>query len=88
MKKILLLALIFVSCKTQKEIPSEEVERTYILIDDHYVEMVSDEFGNQYLRYLIEDKPIFIPFPFETESAEDSIHSFQAKIPTDDKRRI
>jgi len=84
MKKILLLALIFVSCKAQKDVSSEE-EKTYILIDGNHVEMVADEFGNQYLKqYSSENMPVYIPFPFETESTEDSLHSFQAKIPTND----
>lgn len=83
MKKILLLALIFVSCKAQQEVSSEE-EKTYILIDGEHVEMVSDEFGNQYIKQFIDNTPVFIPFPFETESAQDSLHSLHAKIPTND----
>jgi hypothetical protein len=89
MKKILLLALIFVSCKAQEEISSEEEEKTYILIDGKHIELVADEFGNQYLKqYTYGPRAMYIPFTFETESAEDSIHSFQAKIPTNDERRF
>jgi hypothetical protein len=87
MKKILLLMLIFVSCKTQEEISFKE-EKTYILIDGNHVEMVADEFGNQYLKqYPCNDTPIYIPFPFETEEESDSLRSLQAKIPKDDDSR-
>lgn len=86
MKKILLLALIFVSCKAQKEVSSEEEEKTYIIVDGNHIEMVADEFGNQYLKqYSSENMPIYIPFPFETESAQDSLNSLHAKIPTHDQ---
>jgi hypothetical protein len=84
MKKILLLILIFVSCKTQEEVFSEQ-EETYILIDGKHIEMVADEFGNQYLKQHTYLNTIYIPFPFETESAKDSLNSLHAKIPTYDK---
>lgn len=88
MKKILLLALIFVSCNTTQKVSSDE-EKTYILIDGENVEMVADEYGNQYLKqYTYGPRAIYIPFTFETEEAEDSLHSFQAKIPTNDQRRF
>lgn len=80
MKKILLLMLIFVSCKTQ-----EEQEKTYVLIDGNHIEMVSDEFGNQYLKQHTYLNTVYIPFPFETESAQDSLNSLHVKILTYDK---
>lgn len=85
MKKILLLALIFVSCKAQKEVSSDE-EKTYIIVDGNHIEMVADEFGNQYLKqYPCGDVPVYIPFPFETEDELDSLNSLHAKIPTHDQ---
>jgi hypothetical protein len=86
MKKILLLALIFVvSCKASQEVSSEE-EKTYIIVDGNHIEMVADEFGNQYLKqYSSENMPIYIPFPFETEEELDSLNSLHAKIPTNDQ---
>jgi hypothetical protein len=89
MKKLICIALLFfVSCKAQKQSSSEE-EKTYILIDGNHVEMVADEFGNQYLKQFISDQPVYIPFPFETEEESDSLLMFKAKIPTDnDPRRL
>jgi hypothetical protein len=88
MKNILLLALVFVSCKAQKEVSSDE-EKTYIIVDGNHIEMVADEFGNQYLKQYFgaSNAPIYIPFTFETEEESDSLHSLQAKIPTDDDPR-
>jgi hypothetical protein len=87
-KLILICALFIVSCKTQEEISSEE-EKTYMLIEGNHVEMVADEFGNQYLKQYFgaSNAPIYIPFTFETEEESDSLHSLQAKIPTDDDPR-
>lgn len=80
-----MMVLIFVSCSTSQEVSSEG-EPAYILIDGEHVEMVSDEFGNQYLKqytYGPEGKRhMYIPFPFETEELGDTLHSYQAKIPT------
>lgn len=87
MKKILILALILLSCKAQKSSAPdpEEEEKVYILIDGEHVEMVSDEFENQYLKqYMHDGTYIFIPFPFETEE-EDSLRILQAKISRYDK---
>lgn len=79
MKKFILLALVFfVSCNVT-ETTSEE-EKVYILIDGQHVEMVSDEYGNQYLKQRIDGFDIYVPFPFETEEEGDTLRSFQAKI--------
>jgi hypothetical protein len=88
-KLILICALFIVSCKAQEEVSSAE-EKTYILIDGEHIEMVADEFGNQYLKqYTYMGHYIYVPFTFETEEESDSLHSFQAKIPTnDDPRRF
>lgn len=74
MKKLIWIAvLFFVSCKAPSEIVEDKV---FILIDGEHVELVSDEFGNQYLK---QDK-LFIPFPFETEEVGDTLRAYQAKI--------
>lgn len=76
MKKLIWISLLFfVSCKTASEIDDGQ-EPVYILIDGEHVEMVSDEFGNQYLK----QNGFYIPFPFETDDADDSLHIYQAKI--------
>lgn len=81
MRNILILALILLSCKAQKpSSPEPEEDKVYILVDGEHVEMVADEFGNQYLKQYVQDSVhIFIPFPFETEE-EDSLRILQAKI--------
>lgn len=82
MKKLIgALALFLLSCNAQKV--SSEEEKTYILIDGEHVELVSDEFGNQYLKQRTYLHTIYIPFPFETEEEEDSLRIYQAKIPTE-----
>jgi len=81
MKKLIWISLLFfVSCKAGSEIDDGQ-DPVYILIDGEHVEMVSDEFGNQYLKeYVADGRAIYIPFPFETEEVGDTLHSYQAKI--------
>lgn len=75
---ICILLIFFVSCKAPSEISEE---KAFILIDGKYVEMVADEFDNQYLKqYVADGRAIYIPFPFETEEIEDTLRSYQAKI--------
>ena len=70
---ICILLVFIVSCKAPSEISEE---KTFILIDGEHVEMVADEYGNQYLK----QNGLFIPFPFETEEVGDTLRSYQAKI--------
>lgn len=82
MKRFICIALIFiVSCKA----PQGKDDRIFIEIDGKKIEMVADEYGNQYLKqstYGVYD--IYIPFPFETEEIGDTLHSYQAKIKHND----
>jgi hypothetical protein len=79
MKKLIWITLLFfVSCKAASGI---DEEKTFILIDGEKVEMVSDEYGNQYLKYRTYGPVyIYVPFPFETEEVGDTLHSYEAKI--------
>ena len=79
MKKLIWTPLLFfVSCKATSGI---DEEKAFILIDENHIEMVADEFGNQYLKeYVTDGRAIYIPFPFETEEQEDSLRILQAKI--------
>lgn len=88
MKKLIWISLLFfVSCRTTQS--SSEEERVYINIDGEKIELVSDEFGNQYLKqntYGLHH--IYIPFPFETEEVGDTLHSYEAKIRPHGTRRL
>ena len=78
MKKLIWITLLFfVSCKAASGI---DEEKTFITIDGEKVEMVSDEYGNQYLKQHTYYHDIYVPFPFETEEVGDTLHSYEAKI--------
>lgn len=79
MKKLIWSSLLFfVSCKATSGI---DEDKTFILINGVKVEMVADEFGNQYLKEFVADgRAIYIPFPFETEEVGDTLHSYEAKL--------
>ena len=81
MKKLIWsLLLFFVSCKAASEIDDSQ-EHVYIKIDGQDVELVSDEYGNQYLKQQTYwNMYIYVPFPFETEDIGDTLHSYEAKI--------
>jgi hypothetical protein len=87
MKTLVWLASIFfLSCNAPKNTQEEQQEedKTYILINGEHIEMVADEFGNQYLKQITyEENYIYIPFPFELEE-EESLRIYQAKINRDD----
>jgi len=76
MKKFIWIPVLFlVSCKA----PQKNDDRVFITIDGHRVEMVADEFGNQYLKQSTYMHTIYIPFPFETEDVADTLRSYEAK---------
>ena len=78
---ICILLIFVVSCKA----PQKNDDRVFIEIDGHQIEMVADEYDNQYLKQYVSDgRPIYIPFTFETEEVGDTLHSYQAKIKQDD----
>lgn len=79
MKKLIWISLLFfVSCKTAKN--SSEEEKVFIDVNGEKLQLVSDEYGNQYLKqYTYMGHYIYVPFPFETEEVGDTLHSYQAK---------
>jgi len=78
MSRFICILLIFVvSCKA----PQSGDDRVFIEIDGNKIEMVADEYDNQYLKqYVTDGRPIYIPFTFETEEVGDTLHSYQTKI--------
>ena len=50
---------------------SVQEEKEYINIDGEDVEFVIDEYENPYLKYNIDGKNLYIPFPFETEDEQE-----------------
>jgi hypothetical protein len=86
MKKLIWISLLFfVSCRA----PQKNDDRVFITIDGHRVEMVADEFGNQYLKQQTYwNMYIYVPFPFETEEVGDTLHSYEAKIKPHGTRRL
>lgn len=85
MNKIILLSLLFfVSCsdsfQVRNAVSEQDDTSSYILINGEYVELVSDEFENIYLKQKIDDEHfIYVPFPFETEE-EENLQPIQTKI--------
>jgi len=68
--KLLIIALLLTSCSSLQFSDIQE-EKEYINIDGEDVEFVIDEYENPYLKYNIDGKNLYIPFPFETEDEEE-----------------
>lgn len=64
--KHLLTLLLFSSCGFTQLADTEE-EKNYITINGEDVEFVIDDYENPYLKYTINGKNVYIPFPFETD---------------------
>jgi hypothetical protein len=64
MKYIILLIFLF-GCSPEKQVPTEE--RTYVFIDGRKVELVSDDYGNQYIKQKTGCGTMYIPFTFPVE---------------------
>jgi hypothetical protein len=74
---ILFLMLILTSCNTSKA--QDDVGKVYINIDGKQIELVSDEYGVQYLKqYTAHEYYIYIPYPGETEQT-DSLQFYNTK---------
>jgi hypothetical protein len=82
-KFIWALALFLLSC-SQQDISKTQEEKVFILIDGEEIEMVADEYGNQYLK----QKGFYIPYPFESEEVVDSLSFLEAKTIQHVKRRF
>jgi len=65
----LLVSVLFGACISEK-LTSEQDERVFINIDGHPVELVSDEYENQYLKQKTACGIVYIPFTFPTEEDE------------------
>ena len=76
MRKILLF-LFLASCTPSHPVIEQEPddEKVYINIDGNPIEMVADDYGNQYLKEPLPNSGsyLYIPFPFETEEEKDSV---------------
>jgi hypothetical protein len=59
---------LLVSCSPEKQVPSEE--KVYISIDGKEVELVSDDYGNQYLKQNTSCGIMYVPFTFPVEEEE------------------
>lgn len=82
MKYIIIFMLFLVGCVPAETTTETEVEKVYINIDRQQIELVSDEYGNQYLKqYTYMNKVVYIPFTFETAEEEDttSVQSLYTK---------
>jgi hypothetical protein len=60
---------LLVSCSPEKQVPPEE-EKVYISIDGKEVELVSDDYGNQYLKQNTSCGIMYVPFTFPVEEEE------------------
>lgn len=75
--KHLFIVLFLYSCSPEKQIPPEE-EKVYISIDGKEIELVSDDYGNQYLKQNTSCGIMYIPFTFPVEE-EDIPRVYEAK---------
>lgn len=67
MRYITLLIFLY-SCSPEKQVPSEE--KVYISIDGKEVELVVDDYGNQYLKQNTSCGIMYVPFTFPVEEEE------------------
>ena len=76
MRKLLLLVLI-AGCTAKGQ--SEEEDKVYINIEGKQIEIVADEYGNQYLKQTTGNGYFYIPFTFQSEDPQtDSLKYYQA----------
>jgi len=68
--KYIAILLLLSSCSFTQLTDTQE-EKSYINIDGEDVEFVIDEYENPYLKYTIDGKNMYIPFPFETDDEEE-----------------
>ena len=76
---IFLLIIALVSCKSSAQRTPQEEEKVYININGENIELVADEYGNQYLKENAGTVYIYIPYPGETEDQSDTLHFYNAK---------
>lgn len=76
---LIAVLLMLSSCGTKaQETPQEEDSKVYLDIDGYKVELVADEYGNQYLKEITRAGWIFIPYEGDVEET-DSLKFFNAK---------
>jgi hypothetical protein len=66
-----IIALLLLSSCGYAQLTDTQEEKSYINIDGEDVEFVIDEYENPYLKYTIDGKNMYIPFPFETDDEEE-----------------
>lgn len=74
-----LMCILVYTCTPSKNVQETQVpEKEGIMIDGHAVEVVYDDYGSPYLKYVIGPmKFIYIPMPTESETDNtDSLKSF------------
>ena len=68
-----MLAILIFTKPHKKEVETQEPEREGMVIDGHNIEVVYDDYGAAYLKYIIGPmKIIYIPIPPEAELPDDT----------------
>lgn len=62
------ITLFLCACSPEKQVPPEE--KVYISIDGKEVELVVDDYGNQYLKQNTSCGIMYVPFTFPVEEEE------------------
>ena len=74
------LFTLIVSCNTSRTSPQQEEKIFIHMSDGDSLELVADEYGNQYLKqHTYGPNMIYIPYPGETEDQSDTLHFYNAK---------
>ena len=84
MKKLIWISVLFlVSCGKPKPQFNEPEMMNYIKIEDRFIKVVEDEYGNVFLKQAVsDDRFIYIPFIDVAEyESSDSLHAYEAKKP-------
>ena len=76
---LLAVTATLLSCRGTQTTPTED-EKVYIeMSNGDRLELVADEYGNQYLKENAGTVYIYIPYPGETEDQSDTLHFYNAK---------
>lgn len=76
---IFLLIIGLMSCTSNAQTTPQEEEKVYININGDKLELVADEYGNQYLKENAGTVYIYIPYTGTTDDGSDTLHFYNAK---------
>jgi hypothetical protein len=83
-----IIGIMMAPIPKQTEIETQLPEREGIVIDGHNIEVVYDDYGATYLKYVIQGSVMYVPIPPETElpDSTDSLKFYYTKKVNNERR--